>query len=194
LLTRAHTLLLEVNFNFQFAYNNSVNCSTGRSPFEVVTSIALRTPVDLLSLPLPIRVSAGAKDFVSYLQLIHAEVRRQIALHNDSYKLRVDSHKRHVEFQPGDLVFIHLRPERFSKGSIHKLHPRRAGPFKVLKHLGPNAYLLDLPTGVSYNPIFNMEDLTLYPGHKADQLPDPPSFPAPATIKPRDEIEAILDD
>lgn len=140
------------------------------------------------------RVSARAEDFVAYLQSIHAKVQRQITLHNDSYKLRVDSHKRHVEFQPGDLVFIHLCPERFSKGSIHKLHPRRSGPFKVLKHLGPNASLLDLPAGVSYNPIFNVEDLTLYPGHKADQLLDPPSFPETATIKLRDEIEAILDD
>jgi len=86
----------------EFAYNNSVNRSTGRSPFEVVTGTTPRTPVDLLSLPLPMRTSAGAEDFVAHLHSIHAEVRRQIALHNDSYKLRVDGHKRHVEFQPGD--------------------------------------------------------------------------------------------
>lgn len=140
------------------------------------------------------RVSVGAEDFVAHLQSIHAEVRRQIALHNDRYKLRVDNHKRHVEFQPGDLVLVHLQPERFPKGSIHKLHPRKAGPFKVLKRLGPHAYLLELPANVSYNPIFNVEDLTLYPGHEADPLPDPHTFPAPATIKPRDELEAILDD
>jgi hypothetical protein len=178
----------------EFAYNNSVNRSTGRSPFEVVTGTTPRTPVDLLSLPLPMRVSVEADDFVTHLQSIHAEVRRQIALHNDNYKLRVDSHRRHVEFQPGDLVLIHLHPERFPKGSVHKLHPRKAGPFKILKRLGLNAYLLDLPPNVSYSPIFNVADLTLYPGHAVDPLPDPPTFPAPATAKSRDEIEAILDD
>jgi hypothetical protein len=178
----------------EFAYNNSVNRSTGRSPFEVVTGTTPRTPVDLLSLPLPIRASASAEDFMTHLHSIHAEVRRQIALHNDSYKLRVDSHKRHVEFQPGDLVLIHLRPERFPKGSVHKLHPRRAGPFKIVKRLGPNAYLLELPANISYSPIFNVEDLTPYPGHVAESPPAPPTFPSPATTKRRDEIEVILDD
>lgn len=99
-----------------------------------------------------------------------------------------------MEFQPGDLVLIHLRPERFAKGAVHKLHPRKAGPFPIVKRLGPNAYLLDLPSNVSYSPIFNVEDLTPYPGHVDDPPPPPPTFPAPAAIKPRDEIECILDD
>jgi hypothetical protein len=51
----------------EFAYNNYVNRSTGRSPFGVVTGIAPQTLVDLLSLPLPMRVSAGAEDFVTHL-------------------------------------------------------------------------------------------------------------------------------
>jgi hypothetical protein len=118
----------------EFAYNNSVNRSTRRSPFEIVSGLQPRTPIDLVPLPLPPRVSEGAVDFLRHIHDIHEEVRKKIAVSNDRYKTRVDAHRRVVEFQPGDLVLIHLRPERFTKGSLHKLHSRRAGPFQVLQN------------------------------------------------------------
>jgi len=177
----------------EFAYNNSVNCSTRRSPFEVVIGLQPLTPVDLVPLPLPPRVSEGAEDFLRHIHEIHEEVRKKIALSNESYKTRVDAHRRVVEFQPGDLVLINLRPERFSKGSLHKLHLRRAGPFKVLKRLGDNAYLIDLPSNLTFSPIFNIADLT--PFHRSvDDATPTPTVSLPPSIKPRDEIAEILDD
>ena len=46
-----------------------------------------------------------------------------------------------VESWKGYQVMIRLRSELFLKGAFQKLHSRKAGPYKVLKHLGHNAYL-----------------------------------------------------
>jgi len=46
------------------------------------------------------------------------------------------------------------------------------GPYQVLRKLGFNAYVLDLPESSGISPIFNMEDLTLYRGTF-----DPPCLP-----------------
>jgi hypothetical protein len=106
----------------------------------------------------------------------------------------VDPHRRHVEFQVGDLVMVWIRLERFPHGTVHKLHHRSAGPCKILSRLGPNAFHIELPPTLHISPIFNVEDLTLYTGHYEDNtLPDP-ILSVPKFVNPRDEIEVILDD
>ena len=40
---------------------------------------------------------------------------------------------------------IRLKPEHFPPGTVRKLHAHGAGPFKVLKKVGTNAYVLELP-------------------------------------------------
>jgi hypothetical protein len=182
----------------EFAYNSSINRSTGLSPFEIVTGRRPKVPLDLVSLPCHSRISEGADDFFQHIQSIHAEVRRRLALSAEKYKQQADLHRRHVAFEVGDLVLVRLRPERFPRGTFHKLHHRRASPFKVLKRLGSNAYHLELPATLAISPIFNVEDLTAYPGSVEDEQvsEDAVAPPAriPSHIPPRDQIEAILDD
>jgi hypothetical protein len=74
-----------------------------------------------------------------------------------------------LDFTPGDLVWLHLRKERFPNLRKSKLMPRADGLFKVLDRISENAYKLDLPTdfGVSY--IFNIADLKPYLGEE-DEL------------------------
>jgi len=180
----------------EFAFNSSVNKSTGLSPFEVVTGVKPKVPIDIIPLPSPPRSSEAATDFLTHLQDIHMEVRRKLTLSAESYKRAADIHKHHVEFQEGDLVMIRIRPERFAKGTYHKLHHRSAGPFKILKRLGSNAYHIELPSPLQLSPIFNVEDLTKYVGHHdgpSEPIPSPP-VRLPSYVKPRDEVEAILED
>ena len=40
---------------------------------------------------------------------------------------------------------IQIRPKRFPFGIVKKLQARSASPFKVLKRMGSNAYVIDLP-------------------------------------------------
>ncbi|KAL5767989.1 hypothetical protein ACOSQ2_014772 [Xanthoceras sorbifolium] len=101
----------------------------------------------------------------------------------------------YVQFSVGDQVLIRLRPERFPPGSFTKLHARRAGPFPILKKLGPNAYLVDLPGSYTFSHIFNVEDLTAYKGTNVqDQGIAAETVPRiPSTPQNHNNVDDILD-
>ena len=67
------------------------------------------------------------------------------------------------------------------------------GPFQVLKRLGENAYLLELPLNLHFNQIFNVEDLYIYHGHHND-VSEELDLQLPPTLSPHLEIEYVLDD
>jgi hypothetical protein len=68
-------------------------------------------------------------------------------------------------FNPGDLVSLHLRKERFPNEHKSKLLPRADGPFKVLACYNDNSYKIDIPHD-KYNvsDIFNVKDLSPFHG------------------------------
>ena len=90
--------------------------------------------------------SESAKSFAQHVKKLHKEVSNKINLSNETYEHLVDSHKRAKEFCEGDYVMIRLNPEQFPPGTIKKLYARGAGPLKILKKIGPNAYVLELPS------------------------------------------------
>ena len=148
----------------EFAYNNSVNRSTGKSPFEIVHGSTPRQPIDLMPIPLHTRTSESAESFAHHIHELHAEIRRKLALSTEQYKLSANTHRRFQSFNEGDFVMARIRPERFPKHSFKKLHARAFGPFRVSRKLGPNAYLLELPPDMAISPVFNVEDLFPYRG------------------------------
>ena len=102
---------------------------------------------------------------------------------------------------------IRIRPKRFPSGTVKKLQARSAGPFKVLKRMGPNAYVIDLPHDYGISSSFNIEDLVAYKSPTAipdtpfdESLPNPIDVPIP-TPSPlnlpyahKESIDAILDE
>ena len=68
-------------------------------------------------------------------------------------------------FKEGDLVRIHLRKERFPEERNSKLKPRGDGPYKVLKRINDNAYVIDIPPSkYAVSNSFNLSDLSPYYG------------------------------
>jgi hypothetical protein len=82
-------ILLQV----KFAYNNSVNRTTGSSPFQLVYGMTPRTPLDIISLPLPQRTSEAGLDFAAHMMSVHEEVRKKIALQTEVYAQRANLQK-----------------------------------------------------------------------------------------------------
>ena len=65
-------------------------------------------------------------------------------------------------FQLGDLVWIHLRNERFLSKQKTKLMPRANGPFEIIERLNDNAYKVDLAGDYGVFATFNVADLSPY--------------------------------
>ncbi|GJR41321.1 reverse transcriptase domain-containing protein [Tanacetum coccineum] len=104
-------------------------------------------------------------------RLITPQVREQIIRHNEQYKKHTDKRRKHVLYWEGDLVWIHLRKERFPAGRFGKLKPRGDDPFRVLKKINDNAYKIELPGHYNVSATFNVAYLSPYKGD-SDDKPD----------------------
>ena len=62
----------------EFAYNNSINRSTGMSPFEIVHGYKSRKPSDLIPLPQHARVSVLAESFAQHIRELHEQIRTHL--------------------------------------------------------------------------------------------------------------------
>jgi len=51
----------------------------------------------------------------------------------------------HLEFKLGDIMWIHLRKERFPSRRKNNLMVRGDVPYKVVQKVGENAYKIELP-------------------------------------------------
>ena len=102
---------------------------------------------------------------------------------------------------------IWIRRERFPSRPVKKLQACSAEPFKVLKRMGPNAYVIDLPHDYGISSSFNIKDLVAYkspaviPDNPFDEsLPNPIDalIPTPLPLNlsyaHKEFIDAILDE
>ena len=146
----------------EFAYNNFVNRSTGKSHFQIVNGYSPRTPIDLVPLPPHMRVFELAENFAKHIHDLHVEIRRKFSLSNEEYKLVTDVHRRTKEFNIGVYVMVRIRPKRIPKIFSKKLYARVMGPYSIICKMGSNVYLLDLPNDMDISHVFNVEDLLPY--------------------------------
>ena len=143
-----------------FAYNNSVNRSTGKTPFEIVTELQPRGVSDLRDVAGEEKKSAAGEEFANFMESLHKEVKLRLEQSNQKYKENDDQSRRHHDFQVGDEVMVHLKKGRFSIGTYSKLKMKKFGPCKILKKFDSgNTYEVELTNDMDISPIFNIFDL-----------------------------------
>jgi len=121
--------------------------------------------MDLLPLPLQEQVNMDASKRSNFIKKLHDETRTNIEKKSAQYAKQANKGKKKVTFQPGDLVWLHLRKDRFPQQRKSKLSPRGDGPFKVLQQINDNAYKLELPPEYSnVSTTFNVKDLLPFAG------------------------------
>jgi len=96
------------------------------------------------------------------MKKLHKQLKVRIEKSNLSYQTHANKHKKNIVFQPRDLVWIHLRKERFSSKRKSKLMAKTNGPFEVLECLNENAYKVDLLGDYGVSTTFNVVDFSPY--------------------------------
>ncbi|GJT80769.1 reverse transcriptase [Tanacetum coccineum] len=107
----------------EFAYNRAPNKTTGRSPFMVVYGLNPKTPLDLAVLDTSTKFNQEASDRAADIKALHQLVHDKITKSNELIKYRRDKGRKHILFQPGDLVWVHFRKDRFQPSVVTSLAP-----------------------------------------------------------------------
>ncbi|KAK1579642.1 hypothetical protein QYE76_016620 [Lolium multiflorum] len=154
----------------EFAYNRAKHSTTLRSPFMIVYGFEPPTALDILPLPLHQRTNMDFDKRTTAMKKLHEETRATIQDHVLRQATRLNAKKKERVFEEGDLVWVHLRKERFPQERNSKLKPRGDGPFKVLKRINNNAYVIDIPTSkYLVSNTFNVSDLSPHHGDEEGQ-------------------------
>nr|GEY40431.1 putative nucleotidyltransferase, ribonuclease H [Tanacetum cinerariifolium] len=176
----------------KFAYNNSWHASIKCAPFEMLYGRKFRAPIcwdqvgeRVIEGPEMIEVT-NAKVAVAKEKLKEARTRQK------SY---ADKHRRELEFQTSDHVFLKVSPVRGIRhfGIKGKLSPHFIGPFEILDRVGEVSYRLALPPQLSHvHDVFHVSLLRGYKYHPLHVI----SYPLDqirTDLSYVEEPEAILD-
>jgi hypothetical protein len=162
--------------SYEFAYNASVNPSTGECPFFLthgrhpVLPVAIKHPtpspaVDDFVLQLQNRIAA-ARDHIRLTQAVNADTR--------SKKLRP------VQFKVGDKVLLSTEHYNLMLPS-QKLAPRWIGPLTIEQIRGPNTVRIEVPPRLArIEPLQNVVHLKPYVSRPSNigptHVPDGPEL------------------
>nr|GFB71487.1 putative nucleotidyltransferase, ribonuclease H [Tanacetum cinerariifolium]GFB71507.1 putative nucleotidyltransferase, ribonuclease H [Tanacetum cinerariifolium] len=149
----------------EFAYNNSWHASIKCAPFEMLYGRKCRAPIcwDQIRervIEGPEMIEVTNEKFVFAKEKLKEARTRQ--------KSYADKHRRSLEFQPGDRVFLKVSPARGVRrfGIKGKLSPRFIGPFEILDRVGKASYCLALPPQLSHvHNVFHVSFLRGYKYH-----------------------------
>ena len=119
-------------------------------------------------IPLPSKeiVSVDGVQRAELVKQLHEKARANMKRKTKYFTKQANKGRKHVVFEPGKWVWLHLRKERFPQKRKSKLMPRGDGPFQVLERIGEYAYKLDLPGEYGVSATFNGSDLTPFDADK----------------------------
>ncbi|XP_073224803.1 uncharacterized protein [Cicer arietinum] len=105
-----------------------------------------------------------------------ADLRQNLLKSQDQMRAQANKHRRLVNFDVGEWVFLKLQPYKFKSlvdRPYAKLDPKYYGLFQTLSRVGEVAYKLNLPLETKVHPMFHVSWLkkALKPQHSTQTLP-----------------------
>lgn len=125
----------------EFAYNNGINTSTGKSPFQVCYGFNPRLNVhEDTSRNMP-----ASDKHAEFLQKGYNKVKAALTLAQETYKKYYDAnHKAEELINKGNQVWLNaqnMTTDHLTRKLAHKCF----GPYKVVTKVGSHTYKLSLP-------------------------------------------------
>jgi len=85
-------------------------------------------------------------------------MQEQLLKAQDRMRAQANKHRREVEFEVGEMVYLKIAPyklKKLAKRFNQKLSPRYYGLYEVLQRIGVVAYKLKLPEDTRVHPVFH---------------------------------------
>ena len=128
--------------SLEFALNDSVNRSTGYTPFELEYGQSPNSPLAVeLGRFEDSGISTDTEKFLQNLQTSIQTARDNLSRNTAATAKFVNRQRKEVSWAVGDLAYIH----RDKRTMDHKMQPLWEGPYRVLEVLSPNVVRLQLP-------------------------------------------------
>lgn len=177
----------------EFALNNAVNRSTGKSPFFLNYGYHPALPVWR---ELDVNVPAAkrfARSFVSRLSDAKACLDAAQQRAADYY----NRDKKPITFTADQLVMLSTKNLRDLSQGSRKMLPRWVGPYPVVRMVGTAAVELRLPSSMRIHPTFHVSLIRPYRSRAPDAADGPVVDPEPAAWlsgeQPLYSVERVLD-
>jgi hypothetical protein len=183
----------------EMAYNNSVQASTGFTPYflnhgrEMATCLSRAMELTDASHSAP-----AADEMLRRWEQALNDAKEHIRKAQERQRKWADQHRRDVTFNVGDQVLLSTENLRERMTGAPKLLERFIGPYPVKRVIAATAYELELPESMRLHPVFHVHLLRPYVDSRA-AFPGRVAYharPAPAVesteTEPEWEVEAVL--
>ncbi|KAI5387964.1 hypothetical protein KIW84_073887 [Lathyrus oleraceus] len=174
---RTYKKIASVVYWEEYWYNTNYHASLKTTPFEALYG---RTPPVLIRGDTPFSAVDEVHKLTVERNVMLKELQEQLLKAQDLMRNQANKHRREVEHEVGDMVFLKIQPyklKKLAKRLNQKLSPRFYGPYEVIQKIGAVAYKLKLPEDTRVHPVFHVSLLK-----KAVKLNVEPQ-PLPACMK-----------
>ena len=145
----------------EIAYNNSVQTSTGFSPFFLNSGQHPNLPISQAIREADASTNPSANEMLTDIPDALRQAKENIAAAQNRQQQYANQHRRERVFQVGDQVLLSTANLR-NEDRAPKLSPKYVGPFTILRVASDVAYELELPATMRIHPVFHVSKLRAY--------------------------------